>query len=157
MVLLGTKGGQKEETMMGDLSEHFSRKEFECRHCHQFIKSCGLLRGLEKLRDLAQVPIFVLSGYRCAAHNRAVGGASNSQHIRGKAADIQISGLSVREMYDLAVQVPDFVRGGIGVYPEEGFIHVDARPLPARWVRIKGQYVNFKDWKGDRDGPQTPV
>lgn len=32
--------------------------------------------------------IFVNSGYRCIALNKAVGGASNSQHILGKAADI---------------------------------------------------------------------
>ena len=43
---------------------------------------------LDPLRTLYGRPITVNSGFRCAALNRAVKGVSNSQHLRGEAADI---------------------------------------------------------------------
>lgn len=45
---------------------------------------------LEPLRAYAGEPIVISSGYRCAALNRAVGGASQSQHLRGEAADLYL-------------------------------------------------------------------
>ena len=45
-------------------------------------------RLLDPLRELWGAPLSVSSGYRCVALNAAVGGAPNSQHLRGEAADI---------------------------------------------------------------------
>ena len=44
---------------------------------------------LDSLREKWGAPIIVTSGYRCPALNRAVGGASGSQHMKGEAADIR--------------------------------------------------------------------
>ena len=43
---------------------------------------------LDPLRTRYNKPIIVTSGYRCSALNRAVNGSSNSQHLKGEAADI---------------------------------------------------------------------
>ena len=43
---------------------------------------------LDPLREMYGKPITVNSGYRCPKLNDAVGGAKNSQHMRGEAADI---------------------------------------------------------------------
>lgn len=43
---------------------------------------------LDPLREAWGRPITVSSGYRCQALNKAVGGAVNSQHLTGHAADI---------------------------------------------------------------------
>lgn len=43
---------------------------------------------LDPLREAWGKPIQVNSGYRCPALNRAVRGATNSQHVKGEAADI---------------------------------------------------------------------
>lgn len=43
---------------------------------------------LDPLREAYGHPIYVNSGYRCAALNRAVGGVPSSQHLTGEAADI---------------------------------------------------------------------
>lgn len=43
---------------------------------------------LQPLRDKLGYAIHVNSGYRCLALNTAVGGATNSQHITGQAADL---------------------------------------------------------------------
>ena len=45
-------------------------------------------RVLDKLRDGWGRPIIVTSGYRCKELNTAVGGARNSQHLKGQATDI---------------------------------------------------------------------
>lgn len=44
---------------------------------------------LDPLRQAYGKPIVVTSGYRCAKLNKAVGGASSSQHVTGEAADIR--------------------------------------------------------------------
>ena len=43
---------------------------------------------LDPLRDWYGKPVYVNSGYRCPQLNRAVGGAADSQHLKGEAADI---------------------------------------------------------------------
>lgn len=47
---------------------------------------------LEPLRVAMNEPIKVESGFRCPALNKAVGGVSNSQHLKGQAADLRIDG-----------------------------------------------------------------
>lgn len=79
----------------GTASAHFSFSEFACK-CGGRYSSCGrirvhraLLRGLESYRARLGHGVRIVSGYRCVAHNRAVGGASRSQHLYGSAADIE--------------------------------------------------------------------
>ena len=50
---------------------------------------------LDPLREKYGKPIKVNSGYRCPNHNLAVGGATQSQHMKGEAADIAPAGLQV--------------------------------------------------------------
>ena len=51
------------------------------------------LHVLEPLRRHLGHPIRISSGYRCTMVNVGVGGVANSQHTRGEAADIIVSGL----------------------------------------------------------------
>lgn len=53
-----------------------------CALCH---------RILEPLRKWYGKPITINSGYRCQELNRAVGGAKNSYHQYGRAADIPMN------------------------------------------------------------------
>jgi uncharacterized protein YcbK (DUF882 family) len=128
---------------MGDLSQHFSRNEFECRCCGRLQLDSHLVEGLEVLRVLAGVPVVVNAGYRCPRHNQEVGGVPNSEHTRGLAADIRLPGLSLQQMYELATQVPQFAEGDIGVYDGD-FLHVDVRGHRARWARVDGHYVGIE-------------
>ena len=43
---------------------------------------------LDPARERLGMPITVNSGFRCAVHNKAVGGVANSQHMRGEAVDV---------------------------------------------------------------------
>ena len=47
---------------------------------------------LQPLREWWGKPIVIGSGYRCPALNKAVGGVSNSQHMKGQAVDLFIDG-----------------------------------------------------------------
>ena len=47
---------------------------------------------LQPLRDHLGKPVVVSSGYRCRDLNKKVGGVENSQHLKGEAADIKVSG-----------------------------------------------------------------
>ena len=54
---------------------------------------CALVHNvLQPLRDAMGEPIKIGSGYRCPQLNKAVGGVSNSQHMKGEAADLCIDG-----------------------------------------------------------------
>ncbi len=97
---------------MGDRSAHFSRKEFECRCCGRLQLNQRLLDGLEALRTLAGVPVVINAGYRCPRHNQEVGGVPDSEHTHGLAADIRLTGLSLQQMYEFALQVPQFASAG---------------------------------------------
>lgn len=114
---------------MGDLSENFSRHEFAC-HC-----GCGgdtidweTLELVERIRAFYGAPITINSGWRCAAHNAAVGGAPASQHLVGRAADIVVEGVSPEEVYEMLDPIHE---GGLGRY--DTFTHVDTRGYRARW------------------------
>lgn len=142
---------------MGDLSPNFSASEFICRHCGEATIDSRLIDGLQKVSDLTlarygkRLPVRILSAYRCSEHNQAIGGEKASQHILGRAADIIIVGLSLEEMLEIVLQVPEFKGGGVGIYDDrpgvstDEFIHVDVRPKPARWARIRGKYVSIQE------------
>jgi zinc D-Ala-D-Ala carboxypeptidase len=87
----------------GNLTEHFTLAELtysdtansmgidntpDADGVEELTKTAELL---EKIRDLCGGnPVFVSSGFRCPAVNSAVGGASNSAHVWGGAADFTI-------------------------------------------------------------------
>lgn len=128
---------------MGDLSEHFSMREFACKCCGVSRVDPDLLMGLEELRRIAGAPIVINDGFRCGKHNAAVGGVGHSEHTQARAADFEIPGLTLAEMYALAERVPQFRNGGIGIY-DQRFLHVDVRGYVARWARVKGVYTSIE-------------
>lgn len=82
--------------------------------CGMVLVQPELVRKLEGLRFAIGAPVNVMSGYRCASCNKAVGGAENSYHLFGMAADIWVEGINPRQLADIA-EIIGF--DGIGVYP----------------------------------------
>jgi uncharacterized protein YcbK (DUF882 family) len=70
--------------------------------------------------------VIVVSGCRSRAHNRRIGGARESYHLRCMAADIFIPGVSKRSLYRYLLSHPG--RGGLGTYCRSSFVHVDVGP-----------------------------
>jgi len=112
------------------LTENFNLKEFQCKCCQKVKLEKELIEKLQKLRVLTQKPIQVLSGYRCLEYNTKVGGAKESYHMKGFAADIRIAGYTVNQVAELAEKVGF---NGIGKYYDDAFVHVDVRGEKARW------------------------
>ena len=74
--------------------------------------------------------LIVLSGYRTTATNREVNGAVNSQHLRAAALDLQIARAGFDSFGEAALKLG---RGGVGLYPAHGFIHLDSGPV-RHWI-----------------------
>ncbi len=72
------------------LSAHFKVREFACKDgSDEVLISEELVALLEQLRTaLGSNSCQVTSGYRTAAHNKAIGGSRTSKHMRGLAADV---------------------------------------------------------------------
>lgn len=124
------------------MTKHFSKQELarcfretgRCSECRLTQPAMKLPYGiednleglakevLEPVRERLGKPIVVNSGFRCPIHNRAVGGATGSQHMKGEAADLRFQDSSCK-IQDLAMAIVD---GGkwdqLILYPT--FVHV---------------------------------
>lgn len=121
------------------LTKNFSLSEFDCRDGSKmppevFNNVLLLVKELQVLRDYIGKSITINSGYRSPNYNRSIGGASRSQHLLGKAADIRVNGISPRELRGIIEELIKDGRlnfKGIGAYTN--FTHVDIRERRARW------------------------
>ena len=108
---------------------------------------------LEPLRKHFGKPVHITSGYRdITVQNRLwqeavrkygsdgaarehVAPPGHSQHEVGNAADHYINGVPIEAIAEFLA--PNPCVGGIGLYPDDGFVHVDIRPRAggpiARW------------------------
>lgn len=100
---------------------------------------------LQPIRDEYKHPIQVTSGYRCAALNKAVGGAKTSQHLTGCAADIKCTHTSKAYLFRLILRM---IREGrivvgqliheYGTVDEPSWIHIS---LPTSTKRNQVLYL----------------
>ena len=73
------------------ISDHFTLSEMACKDgTDKVLYSTELMNKLEQLRAYGGFTISVNSGYRSPAYNKKIGGATNSQHTKGTAADIVV-------------------------------------------------------------------
>jgi len=120
---------KKDGTMK--LTKNFNKSEFDCNCGCEMPKEVlmevqKLACQLQHIRDFVRKPLI--------KHNKSVGGVSNSQHILGKAADIQIKDLDPSEVYktiDNLTEHGHILQGGLGKY--NTFTHYDIRKTKARW------------------------
>ena len=113
--------------------EYFSRSEFACKcGCGFNTVDYELARVLDELRENFSSPVNVTSGCRCISHNHAIGGASKSQHLYGRATDIQVSGIDPEEVYEYLTEKYEY-KYGLGLY--DNFVHIDTRCTKVRWSK----------------------
>lgn len=93
-----------------------------------------LAENLQKIRDKINVPLTINSGWRSVKQNRAIGGARNSQHLSGNAADISSRHIQPAQLARIIKQMMDageIEKGGLKAY--NSFVHFDRRGSFVTW------------------------
>lgn len=130
---------------MGNLSEHFNHQDFVCRcpECRGegYKIHLGLVGALEMIAEHFGKPVKVLMGFWCEAYNEKLKKERLSYHVKGKAAHLSIEGVPLAEIFKFAETIPEL--HGLGLYPQENFIHVDTRPAEKKdaWVKEGERYL----------------
>jgi uncharacterized protein YcbK (DUF882 family) len=76
-------------------------------------------------RELGK-PMKVNSGYRCKKHNEEIGGSPNSAHLKGRAVDVSITGLSEEDQVRILGLAFHYNVKGWGINDKKShFIHLD--------------------------------
>lgn len=120
------------------LTENFSIEEL---NKHKFDMPDEVLDNLKMLAVQLEIirahfnaPVIINSGYRNLEYNRNIGSKDTSQHVKGTAADIVVSGVSpddVADAIEFLINTGMLKEGGVGRY--NSFTHYDIRGSRARW------------------------
>ena len=120
------------------LTENFSIEEL---NKHKFDMPDEVLDNLKMLAVQLEIirahfnaPVMINSGYRNLDYNRNIGSKDTSQHVKGTAADIVVSGVSpddVADAIEFLINTGMLKEGGVGRY--NTFTHYDIRGSRARW------------------------
>ncbi len=121
------------------LTKNFSLPEFASKDGAYFpedvkVNLQELANNLQIIRDHFDKPIDINSGYRSPAHNERVGGAKNSYHLKGMAADIKIKGVGTKVIAGQIKMLMDAGKikpGGLRAY--RTFVHYDIRGKYKTW------------------------
>lgn len=108
------------------LSPNFKVKEFACQDGSDTIvlHTDFVVDKLQKIRSHFGKPITINSAYRNPTHNKKVGGASSSYHVKGRAFDIVVKDVSPNEVakYAQSIGIKGIIRYSWGV-------HIDSRAI----------------------------
>lgn len=133
---------------MGDMTTHFSRREFTCKcGCNSNNVSAELVHKLERVYEYLSntadgvTAIIVTSGCRCPKHSVNVGGSINDAHTKGIAADVYAvtKGGTRWGAFPLAAVAEKIGFTGIGIIDNTA-VHMD--------IRNNNNYVN-PHWFGN--------
>ena len=121
------------------LTPNFNKKEFASKDGAGmpepvWLNIKTLASQLEVLRSVLNKPIAITSGFRSEIHNTRIGGSKTSQHLLGKASDLQVKGLKPKTVYkaiEKLIEQGKMLEGGLGLY--DTFVHYDIRGKEARW------------------------
>jgi uncharacterized protein YcbK (DUF882 family) len=121
------------------LTKNFALVEFQCKDGtpvpdNLIPNTQKLANNLQVIREDIGEALFLSSGYRTPEYNKKINGAKNSQHPKGKAADITAKNFTPKQLHSRILKLIKAGKihdGGLGLY--KGFVHYDVRPSPARW------------------------
>lgn len=104
--------------------KNFSPKEIACKGDGMILIDEHAMDCLQRFRDLVGGPVVLNSAYRSETYNKKVGGAPKSQHLLGRAFDVQITDRLHRDEIHKLAKSAGF--SGFGDY--NTFVHIDIGP-----------------------------
>lgn len=115
------------------LTKNFNSNEFKCKgkgHVHDTKIDVELVKQLQEFMNVnGYTKAIISSAYRCPEHNKAVGGASSSNHAKGKAVDICFyKGDKIVPAKEVCCAAQDFGFKGIA-YIDSKHVHLDNRTI----------------------------
>lgn len=153
------------------LSEHFKVREFGSFsgskvYSDKVLVNTELVEKLEKLFSYLNASKAIInSGYRCVAHDKAVGGSGYGQHVNGNAADVVFydrNGKVISTKYVCCVASELGFNGIANISARYCATHLDVRSGSKYWGdeiynyssiwKRNSKWTNFyKYWNLDRD------
>lgn len=118
MYNLSTEGNLK-------VANNFRVKEFKSDSSKVIIHP-ELPAALQIIRDEIKDAVNLTNAYRTDSHNKRVGGATNSYHTYGMAADIYVNGYTPIELAKFISRLFKH-KYCIIAYPKKGIVHFDVR------------------------------
>lgn len=119
------------------VSENFGYREFKTwgmqtptLQNHVIRLDRDLVTACQKLRETVG-PVVILSAYRDPSHNRRIGGASRSQHLLGKAIDMDRAKMG--RVDEATARAAGFNGIGMRSKADPAVIHMDVRDTATRW------------------------
>ena len=124
-----TESGSYDQSALDELN-HFLR-------CHHTNETTTMDVQLIEFVNLVQQriggrrDIYIVSGYRSPEYNAQLikmgtRAARHSYHVSGQAVDLQIPGVPLRTVREVALRLGC---GGVGYYPRGKFVHLDSGPF----------------------------
>lgn len=89
--------------------------------------------ALQMIREKVGKAVNITNAYRTEAHNKRVGGASNSYHLYGMAADIYVNGYTPEQLAKVIESLFPTTYGIIA-YTKKGIVHFDVRAKKYRAI-----------------------
>ena len=136
---------KKEIKWTDKLSEHYSKKDFNCKESGNFKISLGLVGALELLRAKAKQHVIIIKGFESLEVAEKRGDFKRNFHTQGLAADIKVDGMDEKELFKLAEDIEEFK--GIGLNVNEHYVHVDTRKADERllWIEKGDEKIDIDD------------
>ena len=133
-----------------NITEHFSLEELTVTNSgldnepndYEIANLKVIANGLELIRAAIGKPININSAFRSEAVNKAIGGATNSAHLLGYAADITINGMTNESIcdaiYKAGIQFDQMIDENKGLQ----WVHISFDPKHRmQWLKfVDGQY-----------------
>lgn len=135
---------------------NFKVVEFACHDGSDEIKiDSDLVFSLQQIRDNFGSPVNIHSAYRTKEYNKSIGGAARSQHIYGKAADIDVKGVIPLTLAQYAETSCTLING-IGLY--DWGCHLDTRKSKSYWKYIDNREIPVDTFiQSDKPPVAVPV
>ena len=109
-------------------TKNFGLQEFTCPCCGKNEAKLELLYALQRARDYLDKndSISITSGYRCPPYNQSLGAEHTSSHVKGLAADLDITdGGKAFRIVQAIMKTNAFNRIGFGKVNGKLVMHVD--------------------------------